>query len=259
MNRLGGSTFVWNGNVQDYCYKETISCLSELADEISVVAGGNDGTFEEVSEHMRKLITEYPNKVFILSMITQEEWDAQQGREKLSYFSNMAIERLTTEWNFYLQCDEIIHENSFQYIRQAIEHDANAFLCRRLNLWGDPLHMLNVPQERKPVSTEVIRLAKTNFRCVDDAENIGVDSCHILGDIDLIQIWHMGFVRDQRKHIHKIKHMQKDVFLMDYDKRADLSEVFDPWQWGFTKEDVVDVPGELPKFIKQWCTDRYPD
>jgi hypothetical protein len=259
MKTLGGSTFVWNGIKQDYNFIETLNCLYELCDEISIAVGGDDGTYEAFQGWLCAQIGEVPKypKPIKFIHIFQSEWDSQQGREKLSYFSNKAIAALETDWNFYLQCDEIIHEDSFEYIRQAIEHDVEAYVCRRLNLWGDPYHMLDVSQERKPVSTEVIRLAKTQYRCIDDAESIGVPEAHVFGDLDLIQIFHMGFVRDKTKHIQKIKHMQRDVFLMDYDKRADLSPVFDPWQWGFSKEDVIPIPRPLPKFIQKWAEDRY--
>src|SRR5690606_25582329 len=141
---------------------------------------------------------DWRNKSIQAANILKEEWDSQVGREKLSYFSNLAIDMLSTDWNFYLQADEILHEDSFPFVRKAIEDpQADGYLIRRLNLWRDPLHMLNVPQERKPVSTEVIRLAKTKFRCVDDAESLGVTGMvGILGDIDNMVIYHMGFVRD---------------------------------------------------------------
>jgi len=43
MKTIGGSTFVWNGVKQDYCFIETLNCLYDLCDEISIVYGGDDG------------------------------------------------------------------------------------------------------------------------------------------------------------------------------------------------------------------------
>lgn len=258
MKTLGGSTFVWRGDDQDYNYKETIHCLCELCDEVVIMAGGPDGTFWQCVEFTDSL-KQFHHKRIIVSEISQKMWDSQQGREKLSYFSNMAIEKLKTDWVFYLQCDEILHEESFPFVRQAIEHDVQAYFCRRLNLWRDPWHMLNVQQERKPCSTEVIRLARTQYRCVDDAESLGVPDVHIFGDIDLIQIFHMGFVRDPVKHLEKIRHMQTEVFLWgDYDEKAKNCDRLIPERW-FSDADLLPIPRPLPKFIRQWCESRYPD
>lgn len=257
MATLGGSTFVYNGIEQDYNFIETLECLYELCDEVSIAYGGTDGTVELFYKwYNRKLLIEEITKTIWVHEITEEEWHSQQGREKLSYFSNIAIGMLTTDYNFYLQSDEILHESSFPFIRQAIETGQEAFLVTRHNLWASPYTMLNVPQNRKPVSTEVIRLAKTQYRCVDDAESLGVSSLNT-EFVNDIRIYHMGFVRDKNKHLVKIKHMQEKVFLWDVDKRIhDNTDGFDCWKWGFFPEDVVPIKEPLPKFIQAWAKER---
>jgi glycosyltransferase involved in cell wall biosynthesis len=261
MKTLGGASFVHNGITQDYNYRETIECLAELCDKVVIVdAGSTDGTYEDMVNLIDKLNKEYDTSYTKIKLLrfTNEEWHEQVGREKLSYFSNKAIEALDTDWVFYLQMDEILHEDSFQYIRMAIEHDVQAYFCRRLNLWRDPWHMLNVPQERKPCSTEVIRLARTCYRCVDDAESLGVPEVMVFGDIDLIQIYHMGFVRDQVKHLEKIRHMQVEVFLWgDYDEKAKNCDRLIPERW-FSDADLLPIPRPLPRFIQAWADERYP-
>lgn len=253
---LGGSTFIWNGIKQDYNFIETLECLYALCDEVSVVFGGDDGTDQKVMDWVWSK-KQTSDKMIHIHWITKEEWDAQQGRTKLSYFSNIAIEKLFTDWNFYLQSDEILHEESFPFVRMAIEMEAEAFMCRRLNLWKDADHMLNVPQDRKPCSTEVIRLAKTKYRCVDDAESLGVPSVNVLEDIDLIQIYHMGFIRDEVKHLEKIKNMQVNVFLWgDYDVKAKNCDKFEPERW-FSDSDLIKIPRPLPRFIQAWADERY--
>src|SRR6185503_6629055 len=143
----------------------------ELCDEISVVdAGSQDGTVD-----ILKTLEDAKTKITYLS---KDEWDAQHGREKLAYFMNRAIELLDTEWQFALQADEGIHENSFPVIRHAIEYEVDAYFATRYKLGKTPYLMLNVDQSRKPCSTEIIRLAKTQYRAVDDGEQIAVPSVH---------------------------------------------------------------------------------
>lgn len=251
---LGGATFLYNGDKQDYCYLETLECLINLCDEVAVCYGGDDGSPESIESWAN---LQKPGRVKLLRF-TKEEWDEQKGREKLSYFSNKAIELLDTTHVFYLQADEILHEKSFPFVRKAIEMDVEAHLVRRFNLWGSPLAMLNVVQERKPCSTEVIRLAKVSARCVGDAESLGqVKVCvdNFLGDI---RIYHMGFVRDPVKHLEKIRHIQDEVFLIDHDKRIDGMKSFDPLKF-FSLDDMVLIPERLPIFIQNWAKERYPE
>jgi hypothetical protein len=248
---LGGACFGWNAISQDYSIIESLECLYEMCDEVCVVYGGTDGTVELI----KNWINSKPEKKPIWHLeISEREWNAQHGREKLSYFSNLAISNLDTDWVYYQQADEITHESSFPIIRQAIESDEEAFVIHRINLWCSPYMRLDVPQERKPVSTEVIRLAKAKYRCIGDAESLGVPS---VGGVIDVNMYHMGFVRDRKKHIGKIIHMQKDVFLMDYDKRVDdCHGVFNPWKFGFTPKDLQPIDEPLPKYIQEWAKDR---
>lgn len=253
---LGGATFCYNAISQDYCIIESLECLYDLCDEVSVSYGGTDGSVDLIEEWVLSK-GKFPKPIH-LHRISEKEWASQQGREKLSYFSNIAIEKLTTDYFYYQQADEVTTEASFSSIREAIEIGNESYLVSRLNLWASPFTVLNVEQNRKPVSTKIIRLAKKRYRCIGDAESLGVPYVDV-SFLNDIKIFHMGFVRQKDKHIHKIKHMQKEVFLMDYDKRADIKDIFDPWIWGFGPEDVEPIKEPLPWFIQKWASEREYD
>lgn len=249
-NKLAGTLIVYNAISQDYCVIEAIESLRAVCDKVIVVdCGSTDGT-----KHMLHEI-EQP---ICLMFRSTSEWNAIKGREKLSYFTNIAIDAAKTmgyEWQLNLQADEILHESSFPFIHEAINKNNEGFYLNRINLWGNSQHQLNVPQERKPVSTEVIRLCKTNYQSVDDAESI---LCPASTEyIDKIRIYHMGFVRDKHKHIEKIKHIQDEIFLMEHDKRVDdMPNGFEPFSMGFTKEDLIPIKEPLPIFIREWAKER---
>jgi len=250
MKTLGCASFVYNAIEQDYNFRETIACMQELADHVIVLdAGSTDGT----QEHLLKL----GDKKTTIILCAPEEWRNQQGKEKLSYFSNMAISRLETDYQFYLQMDEIIHEDSFPLIREAIEYGFESYMVKRHNLFYDPWHQLNVPQERKPCSTEVLRLAKTKYRCYDDAESLACNEV-CFNFMENIHIFHMGYVRDPKKHLVKIRHMINEVFRLEPERRIEGIEEFDPSRF-FATEDVIPIQSDLPKFIKEWVKERYPN
>lgn len=243
---LGGTIFVRNAIEFDYCIVEAIQCLQNLCDEVVVVdAGSDDGTAE--------LLATMADQNTIVINLDKAEWFSRHGREKLAYFTNIAIGCLTTDYNINLQADEIIHEKSFLAIREAINTAGEAFCCTRKNLWKDCNHVLDVPRERLPCSTEIIRLAKTNYKSVGDAESLEAPaSADYLKEI---VIWHYGFVRKKEVMINKIKNMQTNVFEIDYDKKMDGMEVFD-WSAWFSETDLKPITEEHPKFIKSWIISR---
>lgn len=245
---LGGSLFIYNGESQDYSFIEAITSLKELCDHVVVVDAGSQ---DRTAEMLKKLEDGKCQIVYL----DGSEWAIQKGKEKLNYFTNKAIELLTTDYQINLQGDEIIHESSYEWIRKAIATGAEGFLNRRWNLWGDPYHILNVPHNRKPCSTEIIRLTKTKYRSVGDAESI--DCQAIYNFLNEIQMFHTGFVRKPDVMKRKVIHMQEEVFGMDHDKRLDNADVFVPGDY-FSQSDLVGIHEEqLPKIIRPWAKERY--
>ena len=244
--KLAGTLFIRNGCELDYCFEAAIKSLQAFCDWVFVLdAGSTDDTFQVLQ-------TLLDNKTTILQ-ISEEDWNRQVGRDKLNYFTNIAIEYAQQhgyEYQFNLQGDEVLDPDSFQYIRQAIELGEEGYIITRYNLWKDEHHMLNVPQSKKPVSTQICRLTKTSYRSAGDAESVNCPAS--LDFINLISVWHCGFIRNPKKHIAKIKEMQKNIFLMDYDKRADLKPEFDWKDWGFTEADLIPIHKPLPIYLNEW-------
>ena len=250
---LGGSLFIRNGEKFDYCYKEAIECLLEFCDRVVVVIiPTEDNTFYEIGDTFKDEIRSGKLRYRI---ILNSDWEDMSfhGKYRLSIFTNYAIEMLDTDYVFNLQGDEIVDPNSYEWIRRAINEGSESYLCKRVNLWGSPYTQLNVPQARKPCSTEIVRLAKACYRAYDDAESIAapVDSKYL----DKIKIWHMGFVRKREVHPDKIREMQGNIFRCGVDEKLTGMEVFDSTKW-FGPEDVIPIEGELPPLIQKWAKER---
>jgi len=244
---LGGATWIRNGIEFDYNFEESIRCLQAFCDEIVVLdAGSSDGTAERLSQF------EDTNTMVIC--LDKSEWGNQQGREKLAYFQNLAKSFLSTDYYFMLQADEILHESSFPFVREAIETGEDGIICSRINLWRDCNSYLCVPENRQPCSTRVIRLAKTQFDSVDDGESISANSISKFADD--IRIYHMGFVRSKKVMVDKIKNMQINVFrLSEFDPKMNNMDIFD-WSAWFSENDLGDIKEPLPKFITKWAQTR---
>lgn len=252
VNTLAGCTFIRNGIEFDYSFVEAIKCLQEFCDHVFVVdAGSDDGTVDE----LKKL----ENETTTIIYLTKQEWLAQHGKEKLSYFSNIAIkaaEDAGYNYQFYLQGDEILHQKSYPEVTKAIAVGQDGYMCNRINLWHSCYEQLDVPLERMPCSKSVIRLTKTKFRCVGDAENLEVPIVETYFESG-IDIWHYGFVR--RKEIMKAKiiNMQQGVFAMsDYDKKLDQCDIFDSTLWFDPYRDLKPIDYPHPKIMKEWIKTR---
>ena len=251
--KLAGTTFIRNGKTYDYCYMETIKCLLEFCDHVFVVdAGSDDGTLEDLESITSPKIT--------LIKRPTEEWFEQQGTgmTKLCYFTDIAIDAAQKDgydYNFYLQCDEIVHERSYDRIREAINLGDHGYLCTRVNLWGSPYTQISVPPNRMPCSPQVIRLAKTECRSYGDAESLAVPRLNKSWVEDIV-IYHMGFVRKREVMKDKVINMQENVFeLGHHDPKLDLEDTFNPKYW-FSDEDLDFIEEPLPAIIQKWAEDR---
>lgn len=246
--QLAGVMFVRLGIKLDYCFEASINSMKAFCDHVFVtyVECYEDNTLEVLKSMLDEKLT--------ILTCTDEQWKSQTGKEKLSYFQNVSIEYAQKEgyeYVFLCQADEVTHEDSIPFIKRALALNEEAYFVVRYNMWGSSETMLNVPQNRKPCSTCVNRMAKSHYRSVDDGENLATNGAS-LDFINLIEIFHCGFIRDSKKHIAKIKEIQANIFGGDYDKRADLKPEFDWKDWGFTHDDLIHIHKPLPKYLKSW-------
>lgn len=249
--KLAGVIFVYNGQMYDYCYLEAIKCLYECTDHVFVVAGGGDGTVANIFDNI------FHNDRYTFIEINEDWWHLKEGKEKLSYFTNIGIEaaeKMGYDYILQIQADEILHESAYIIIRALIESGCEGFMCKRINLWQDAYHQLNVPIERMPCSTEIVRLAKTKYRSWDDAENIRCDDVNE-SYTNMIEIWHYGFIRDKKIMKDKVINMQENVFGIDHDPKLDNADEFKPDRW-FSKSDLQLIRKQHPKIMSEWIKTR---
>ncbi len=243
--KLAGVCFVRNAIMLDYCIDASINSMRAFCDKVIVC-------YVESQDETLELLKSIPD--IMILVCKNELWESQKGMEKLSYFQNIAIEYAEQEgyeYVFLCQADECVHQDSIPYIKRALALNEEAYYVTRYNMWGSTETMLEVPQSRKPCSTVVSRFTKSNFRSVSDGEGIATNTAS-LDFVNLIEIFHVGFIRDNKKHIAKIKEIQGNIFQWEYDKRADLKPEFDWKDWGFSHDDLIHIPKPLPVYLKEW-------
>lgn len=260
MPTLGGYMFVSKGIDFDYPFCEAIESLLPICDQVAV-------TFF-TDEDYELFKQKFPNEPKIKTCkLVQSRFDESVGKERLALWQNFTKNMLTTDWQFLLQGDEILHENSYDLIRTAINrNDQEAYIVRRFNLWGDTCHYINYPKliaegrsGELPCSNHTGRLAKIKYDSWGDGESLDAPFCHDY--METIKTYHMGFTRDKRKMVQAKIVMQKEIFALGYFDPRFQHDIdhndgkFDPYT-RFSREDLTPISEPLPKVIQAWADER---
>jgi hypothetical protein len=113
--KVSGFTFVKNAIKFDYPVVEAITSILPLCDEFVVAVGNSD-------DDTRQLVDSIPSeKIRVIDTV----WDdlLRKGGEVLAVETNKAYDALSpsSDWAFYIQADEVIHERYHMEIRSAME------------------------------------------------------------------------------------------------------------------------------------------
>lgn len=118
-------------------FRESIKSLAPLCDEIVVALGeGEDSTPEELS----KLAAELPCPL----KIVHTQWDPKsiKGGSILAEQTNIALDATENEIVFYLQGDEVLHDEDYPIIRKDLERlvnhpEAQSLIFQWVHFFGD--------------------------------------------------------------------------------------------------------------------------
>ena len=108
--KVSGFTIVRNAVKFNYPVIESINSILSICDEFIVNVGDSqDGTLELIQSIASPKIK-----------IIQTVWNMKQGATVLSQQTNIALNACTGDWAFYLQTDEVIHEDDLPKIKKAM-------------------------------------------------------------------------------------------------------------------------------------------
>ncbi len=110
--KVSGFTFVRDAIKYDYPILEAITSILPLCDEVIVNVGkSEDRTLELIASINDKKIK-----------IIESQWEEIYTRTKHVYSdqTNIALSHCTGDWAFYLQADEVVHENDYDTISKAM-------------------------------------------------------------------------------------------------------------------------------------------
>ena len=112
--KITGFSFIRNAIKYDYPIQESLESLLPVVDEIVVAVGKSDDKTLELIQKIHK------KKIRILKTV----WDdsKREGGRVLAEETQKAYDAIhNTDWAFYLQGDEVLHEADYPVIRAAAE------------------------------------------------------------------------------------------------------------------------------------------
>ena len=199
--KISGFTFIRNGFQLQYPFLEAIqSILPVCAEMIVAVGNSNDGTREAVA----KL---HPSKIHIIDTV----WDdsLREGGKILARQTDLALDAISGDWGFYIQGDEVVHENDLQKIEDAVQKDlrdsdADGLLFNWYHFFGNYDYIAR-PGARGvyPAEVRIIRNDKL-IRSFRDAQ--GFRKFYSLNEME------------QNKHSHRLRVKKIDAHIYHYGK-----------------------------------------
>jgi len=214
-----GFTLLRNGVKYDYSFRECLESLAPICKSVYLALGdSDDGTKEAVSD-------------MDFLKITPTIWDdaLKEGAIILSQQTNVALESLRVDkrseaesWGFYLQCDEVIHEEDYELLKadfqKAEDEGCDAISFRYYHFWLDH-HSIAINKKWYP---QEIRAVK-----VDSAAESWGDAQSFKNVKKVYQsearIYHYGHVREEDKYKSKkadiLKLYHSDEKMAKYKRR----------------------------------------
>jgi glycosyltransferase involved in cell wall biosynthesis len=109
--KVSGFTFLNDAIKHGYPFREAIKSALPICDEfIAVVGPAEDGTVEALNEIGDSKIK-----------IIRSQWNPHVWTYVFGQQSNIALFNCTGDWAFYIQGDEILHENDYELLRTQMQ------------------------------------------------------------------------------------------------------------------------------------------
>jgi hypothetical protein len=210
--KVVGFTFVRNGVQFDYPFLESISSLLPLCDEVIVAVGRSD---DNTLEHIKSLRS---SKLRIVETV----WDdsLRTNGTILSQQTNLALDQAIGDWAVYLQADEVLHENDYPNILDAMARfqdvsEVEGLLFHYNHFYGSYQY---VGDSRRWYRREIrIVRPSSGVRSWGDAQGFRIDGHKLRVKLIEATVYHYGWVKPpeiqqlKQKYFNKLWHSDEWV------------------------------------------------
>ena len=219
---ISGFTIVRNARKYDYPIVESIKSILPLVDEYIVAVGNSE------DDTLQLIQSIHSPKIKIIETIWDE--NLREGGKVLADQTNKAFDAISaaSDWGFYLQGDEVVHEKYHGEILQACAKyidkiDVEGLLFNYEHFYGS----YNYVADSRSWYRNEIRIVRNDksIRSYRDAQGFRKNGAKLKVKPLAASIYHYGWVKDPRsqnekqKSFHKMWHddewMKKNVSAAD--------------------------------------------
>ncbi|MCU0460990.1 MAG: hypothetical protein MUF36_03075 [Bacteroidales bacterium] len=203
--KVTGFTFIRNAVKFDYPVTEAIRSILPLCDNFVVAVGDSEDSTEELIQSVDK------QKVRTINTIWDDSPEMKRGGKVFASETDKAFKAVPddSDWAFYIQGDEVVHEKYLETIRSAMEKwkdnkAVDGLLFKYLHFYGSYDHV-GISQRWYRNEIRVIRNNKSIYS-YRDAQGFRKDDNEKLNvkPIDAY-VYHYGWVKKPEVMMDKIK------------------------------------------------------
>jgi hypothetical protein len=201
---IGATVTVKNAFAWDYCLDQCLDSLLPLCDQINVIdSDSSDRTVEFIKTkailHPAITLLNYP-------------WPNVPGDiDCILRKMNWGRERLSTDFHIHLEADEVLGQESYDYIRNAATIPGKVLGMKRLNFWLNPQTVLCPGVILSPM---VIRFAPKDYYLGGDAPHPLATQTEPAADwnaVNYCTIYHYGFLRRSDAYAAKYRDLMINI------------------------------------------------
>ncbi len=201
---VSGFSFIRNATKFDFPIVEAIGSILDICDEFVIAVGRSDDDTLAVIRNID------PKKIKIIETVWDES--QQEGGEVYALETNKALRAISplADWAFYVQGDEVVHEQDLATICSSMERWKNdesvdGLVFDYVHLFGSYDYVGDSPNWYQR-EVRVVR-PKPNIYSYRDAQGFRKDNNQKLNVRPAnAMIYHYGWVKDprimQNKHLH---------------------------------------------------------
>lgn len=250
--KVTGFTFVKNAIIYDYPIVEAIQSILPICDDFVVAVGKSD------DETLALIQSIQPDKIKII----ETEWDEslREGGRVLAVETDKAFHAIPedTDWAFYIQGDEVVHEDFLPEIKAAMEKHAkdesvDGLLFNYKHFYGS-YDYVGASSSWYANEIRVIRNNKKIYS-YKDAQGFRKDNNEKLNVVPLkAYMYHYGWVKEpaamQRKQENFNKYWHDDTWIEDNIVKADA------FDYGKDLRELVKFEGTHPQVMNERIAKR---
>ena len=219
--KISGFTIIRNAVINDYPAVEAITSILPVVDEMVVAVGKSDDDTEGLIRSIGS------DKI----RIVQTEWDLSKlpGGHVMALETDKAFKAISpdSDWAFYIQCDEVVHEKYHQSIKDAcMQHLENN---KVLGLVFNYVHFYGTydyyGDSRRWYNKE-IRIIRNDPRISSfrDAQGFRIDGKRLPCKVIDASMYHYGWVKDPALMDRKLRNLSTNWMGKSMKERLEKTE-----------------------------------